>query len=182
VLSHMRGILSKITPKSLMVCIIQRIREQQQLHTRPWWCTVQQKSVCEKIRKQEKIRENDKYQKYSFDQSHNPQNQTRKISIGKANKIKGRRSRISNPKLRSVFEIPENSLNCHPMWRSLKARRKEHGELNVRPCHCEVQEGANHAPVLPLVNSLTIFIWSKRRSGAHRNRHMLKVCHVELLR
>jgi hypothetical protein len=28
VLSHMRGILSKITPKSLMVCTIQRIYEQ----------------------------------------------------------------------------------------------------------------------------------------------------------
>jgi hypothetical protein len=40
---------------------------------------------------------------------------TRKISIGEANKIKRRRSRISNPKLRSVFEIPENPLNCHPM-------------------------------------------------------------------
>jgi hypothetical protein len=29
VLSHMRGTLSKITPKSLMVCTIQRIYEQQ---------------------------------------------------------------------------------------------------------------------------------------------------------
>jgi hypothetical protein len=40
---------------------------------------------------------------------------TRKISIGKANKIQRRRSRIPNPKLRSVFEIPENSLNFCPM-------------------------------------------------------------------
>jgi hypothetical protein len=40
---------------------------------------------------------------------------TRKISIGKASKIKRRRSRIPNPKLRSVFEITEDSLNCHPM-------------------------------------------------------------------
>jgi hypothetical protein len=50
---------------------------------------------------------------------------THKISIGKANKIKRRRGRISNPKLRSVFEIPEDSLNCRPMWRargSLKVR------------------------------------------------------------
>jgi hypothetical protein len=36
---------------------------------------------------------------------------TRKISIRKANKIKRRRDRMPNPKLRSVFEIPENSLN-----------------------------------------------------------------------
>jgi hypothetical protein len=40
---------------------------------------------------------------------------THKISIRKANKIKRRRSRIPNPKLRSVFEIPENSLNCRLM-------------------------------------------------------------------
>jgi hypothetical protein len=40
---------------------------------------------------------------------------TSKISIRKANKIKRRRSRIPNPKLKSVFEIPKNSLNCHPM-------------------------------------------------------------------
>jgi hypothetical protein len=39
VLSHMRGILSNLTPKSLMVCTIQRIGEQQ-LHTRPQWWTV----------------------------------------------------------------------------------------------------------------------------------------------
>jgi hypothetical protein len=40
---------------------------------------------------------------------------TRKISIGKTNKIQWRRSRILNPKLRSVFEIPENSLDRRPM-------------------------------------------------------------------
>jgi hypothetical protein len=40
---------------------------------------------------------------------------TDKISIGKANKIERRISRIPNPKLRSVFEIPEDSLNCYLM-------------------------------------------------------------------
>jgi hypothetical protein len=40
---------------------------------------------------------------------------TRKISIRKANKIKQRRSRIPNPKLRSVFEVPEDSLDYHLM-------------------------------------------------------------------
>jgi hypothetical protein len=40
---------------------------------------------------------------------------TRKISIEKANKIKRRRGRISNPKLRSMFEISEDLLNCRPM-------------------------------------------------------------------
>jgi hypothetical protein len=38
-----------------------------------------------------------------------------KINIRKANKIKRRRSRIPNPKLRSVFEIPEDLLNCRLM-------------------------------------------------------------------
>jgi hypothetical protein len=40
---------------------------------------------------------------------------TRKISIEKTNKIQQGRSRIPNPKLKSVFEIPEDSLNCSPM-------------------------------------------------------------------
>jgi hypothetical protein len=40
---------------------------------------------------------------------------TGKISIKKGNKIKRRRSRIPNPKLSSVFGMPKNSLNCHPM-------------------------------------------------------------------
>jgi hypothetical protein len=89
---------------------------------------------------------------------------THKISIRKANKIQQRRSGIPNPKLECVFEIPKDSLNCRSMrraWKSLKARTKANDELNARSCHRKVQEGANHAPVLPLVNSLTIFIWTK---------------------
>jgi hypothetical protein len=89
---------------------------------------------------------------------------THKISIRKANKIKRRRDIILNPKLRSVFEILENSLNYHSMrrvWENLKARTQPHGELNVRPYCCEVQNGVDHAPVLSLVHNLTIFIWTK---------------------
>jgi hypothetical protein len=40
----------------------------------------------------------------------------------------------------------------------LKARTQAHSELNVYPCHCEVQEGANHALVLSLIISLAILI------------------------
>jgi hypothetical protein len=40
---------------------------------------------------------------------------THKISTKKSNKIQRRRSRITNPKLECVFEIPEDSLNCSPM-------------------------------------------------------------------
>jgi hypothetical protein len=48
---------------------------------------------------------------------------THKISIKKANKIKRRRSRIPNSELKSVFEVPEDSLNCCPMrgeWEAWK--------------------------------------------------------------
>jgi hypothetical protein len=74
VLSHMRGTFSNLTLKSLMVCTIQRICEQQ-LHTQPRWWTVQLKTVFEKTSKWEKIQENDKSQRCSFGQSQNPQNQ-----------------------------------------------------------------------------------------------------------
>jgi hypothetical protein len=77
VLLHMRGTLSKLTPKSLIVCTIHRIWEQQ-LHTQPLWWIGQLKIIFEKTNKQEKIRENDKSQKCFYDQSHNPQNQHQK--------------------------------------------------------------------------------------------------------
>jgi hypothetical protein len=63
----------------------------------------------------------------------------------------------------------------------LKARTQPHDELNIRSCRCEVQEGADHAPVVSLVNNLAILIWTQRRSGAHQSRHMLQLRHVELL-
>jgi hypothetical protein len=47
VLSHMRETLSKITPKSLMVCTIHRIWEPQ-LHTQPLWWIVQLKIIFKK--------------------------------------------------------------------------------------------------------------------------------------
>jgi hypothetical protein len=89
---------------------------------------------------------------------------TCEISIRKTNKIQRRRSRIPNPKLECVFEIPENLLNDGPMrgaWESLKAQTQAHDKLNIRSCRREVHEGANHASILPLVNSITIFIWTK---------------------
>jgi hypothetical protein len=60
VLSHMRGTLSKITLKYVMVCIIYRIWEQQ-LHTQPLWWIEQLKIIFEKTSKQEKIQENVMY-------------------------------------------------------------------------------------------------------------------------
>jgi hypothetical protein len=91
VLSHMRGTLSNLTPKSLMVCTIQRICEQQ-LHTRPRWWIVQLKTVSEKTSKREKIQENGKSQKCSFGQSHNQQNQHRKSQQDPAKKKQNTKS------------------------------------------------------------------------------------------
>jgi hypothetical protein len=109
---------------------------------------------------------------------------TQKISIRKANKIKRWTSRISNPKFKCVFEIPENSLNNCSMWRvwgSLKAWTHAHSELNVRSCRREIQERPNHASVLPLINSIIIFIWIQRRCHAHRRWHGLELNHVKFL-
>jgi hypothetical protein len=85
VLSHMRETLSNLISKSLMMCTIQRICEQQ-LHTRPQWWTVQQKTAFEKTHKREKIQENDKSQRCSFGQSHNPRNQHRKSQLDQEKK------------------------------------------------------------------------------------------------
>jgi hypothetical protein len=58
VITH-EGNSLKLTSKSLMVCTIQKICEQQ-LHTLPRWWTVQQKTVFKKTSKWEKIQEKDK--------------------------------------------------------------------------------------------------------------------------
>jgi hypothetical protein len=87
----MRGTLSNLTPKSLIVCNIQRICEQQ-LYTWPQWWTVQLKTISEKTSKREKIQENDKCQKCSFGQSNNPQNQHRKNQQDPATKKQNTKS------------------------------------------------------------------------------------------
>jgi hypothetical protein len=91
VLSHMRETLSNLTPKSLMVCTIQRNCEQQ-LHTQPRWWTVQLKTVSEKTSKREKIQKNGKSQKCSYGQSRNPQNQHRRNQQDSAKKKQNTKS------------------------------------------------------------------------------------------
>jgi hypothetical protein len=73
VVAHVGNSL-KVILKSLMLCTIHRIWEQQ-LHTQPLWWIGYLKIIFEKTSKQEKIQEYDKYHKCSFGQSHNPQNQ-----------------------------------------------------------------------------------------------------------
>jgi hypothetical protein len=67
------------------------------------------------------------------------------------------------------------------VWGSLKARTHPHGELNVRPCHCEVQEGADHAHILSLFHGLAIFVWIQCCGCAHQSRYGLELGNVELL-
>jgi hypothetical protein len=63
----------------------------------------------------------------------------------------------------------------------MKACTKVHGELNVRLCRREVQEGADHALVLSLVNGQAVLIWMRHCFRAHHSLHGLELSHVELL-
>jgi hypothetical protein len=138
-----------------MVCIIHRIWEQQ-LHTEPLWWIGQLKIISKKTSKREKIQENDKSQKCYFGQSHNPQNRHQKKPTKSSEEEE--EYQILNS---CVCVIPEDTLNCRLMRRpcgSLKVHTHAHDKLNVRACCREVQEGANHAHVLTLVNRLIIFI------------------------
>jgi hypothetical protein len=178
VLSHMRGTLLKITLKSRMVWQSIGFGSSSYIH-----------SLCGGLsnwrllsRTLANKRRSEKMTSTKSALSVNPT--PCKISIEKTNKIKWSRSKIPNPKLRSVFEVSEDSLNCHSMWKawgSLKACTKIHVELNVRPYCREVQDEANHAPVLPLVHSPTVFIWIEQCCRAHRSWHGLELIHVELL-
>jgi hypothetical protein len=55
---------------------------------------VRQKAISELTNKQEKIQENDMYQKCSFGQSHNPQNQHQKNQQDQVKKKKNTKSQI----------------------------------------------------------------------------------------
>jgi hypothetical protein len=79
-----------------MVCTIHRIWEQR-LHTQPLWWIEQLKIVFKKTSKREKIQENDKYQKCSFGQSHNPQNQQRK---SQQDPVKKKKNTVGGHKMR----------------------------------------------------------------------------------
>jgi hypothetical protein len=85
-----------------------------------WWIG-QLKIVFEKTSNQEKIQENDKYQKCFYDQSHNPQSQHQKSQQDLEKKKQNTKSQTE-----SVFEISEDLLNGYLMqraWGSLKVHR-----------------------------------------------------------
>ena len=64
--------------------------------------------------------------------------------------------------------------------RSLISRTEADPELNVRSGRRQVQERANHAPVLLLVHRLAIQVRIKRRRCADRSRLRRQVADVEL--
>ena len=64
--------------------------------------------------------------------------------------------------------------------RSLISRAEADAELNVWPSHRQVQEGADHAPVLLLVHRIAVQVLIKRRQSVDRSRLRRQVTHVEL--
>jgi hypothetical protein len=158
VLLHMRRTLSNLTPKSLMVCTIQRICEQQ-LATATYSASVVDCATEDCFREDQQMREDPR--KWQV-----PKVLFRSIPQS-AKSASEKLTRSSEEE--AEYQIP-NSGVC---LRYLKARAQPHDELNVWPCRCEVQEGADHALVLSLVHSLFIFIFisTKRGHGAYRSRH-----------
>jgi hypothetical protein len=70
------------------------------------------------------------------------------------------------------------------MWsprRRLKTSTQTHRKLDVRPRRRQVQEGADHAPVLLLVHGLFVLVCVERCSRTHLCRQGLWVIHFELL-
>jgi hypothetical protein len=96
----------KAHSKSLMVCTIDRIWEQH-LAEGTYSASVVDRATEDCFHEDQQIREDPKNGRC--------RPTTHKISIRKANKIRRRRSRILNRKLECMFEIPEDSLNCHLM-------------------------------------------------------------------
>ena len=81
--------------------------------------------------------------------------------------------RIPKTKFRGEFQIPEDVFHHLPVGgsrRSLVLRTKADAELNVRPRRRQVQEGADHDPVLLLVHHLAVQVLIKRRRSADRSR------------
>ena len=77
-----------------------------------------------------------------------------------------------NTKFRGEFQIPEDAFHHLPVGgarRSLIPRAEADAELNVWPRRRQVQEGADHAPVLCLVHRLAIQDLIKRGRSADRS-------------
>src|SRR6185503_12943982 len=103
--------------------------------------------------------------------------------IRKAHQNQRRIRRVPKIKFRGEFQIPEDVFHHLPVGgarRSLIPRTEADTKLNVRPGRRQVQERADHAPVLLLVHRLTVQVLIKRRRCADQSWLRRQVTHVEL--
>jgi hypothetical protein len=106
-----------------------------------------------------------------------------KIRVWKPMKRQRGRRGVPKAEVGSVTQVPKNALNRLPMRsprRRLKTSAQTYRELDVRPCHRQVEEWPDHASVLVLSYMLTFLIRIKSSSHTHRRRHSLGVLHLEL--
>jgi hypothetical protein len=111
------------------------------------------------------------------------QTSTCKISIRVTAQRHNRRRGVPHTKLRSEKHVPHNllhSLSVRCEWECLETSVQTHCDVYVRPRRSQVQERANHAPLLLLVHGLVVLIGIKRRRGEHRRQKRLILTHVEL--
>jgi hypothetical protein len=62
----------------------------------------------------------------------------------------------------------------------MKTSAQTHNELYVWPRRHQVEEGADHAPVLPLVHWFSILVRIQSSRTPHGCRHRLHILHMEL--
>ena len=82
----------------------------------------------------------------------------------------------------SELQVPEDAFHhllVGGARRSLIPRTEADTELNVWPRRRQVQEGADHAPVLLLVHRLAVQVRIKCRRCADRSRLRRQVTHVD---
>ena len=94
------------------------------------------------------------------------------IGIRKANQNQRRIRRVPKTKFRGEFQIPEDAFHHLPVGgarRSLIPRAEADAELDVRSRRRQVQERADHAPVLLLVHRLTVQVLIKHSRSADRS-------------
>jgi hypothetical protein len=93
-----------------------------------------------------------------------------KIRDRKTMKRQRRKRGVPKAEVRSVMQVPKNSLHRLPMRsprRRLKTSAQTHRELDVRPRHRQVEEWPDHASVLLLVHVFTFLIHIKSCSRTH---------------
>ena len=91
------------------------------------------------------------------------------IGIRKANQDQRRIRRVPKTKFRGEFHIPEDAFHHLPVGgagRSLIPRTEADAELDVRSRRRQVQERADHAPVLLLIHRLAVQVLIKCRRCA----------------